>query len=179
MGPDYSLPRTKNNYKGEVIAARVLVLDPPLVSNRDLEEKKPASLPEPEPEPTPQLRPTPSAQPLQPPLVPPPPQERRGWLKKEARKGFMRNWKNRYFVLSEGLLTYFETSSPAPPYGQNERGTTRLRGAKLEQKGSTNILIHFERGDEERDLHVQCADARDRTEWLQALQAHISYQHQH
>jgi hypothetical protein len=179
MGPDYSLPRTKNNYKGEVVAARILALDPlPLSQGSEpiAEEKKLAAVdPEPEasPSPSPPTLPPPPLQPQPTPLIIQP-QERKGWLKKEARKSFLKNWKNRYFVLAEGLLTYYESSSTTPPYGQNERGTTRLRGAKLEQKGSTNILIHFERG-EDRDLLVQCADARDRTEWLQALQAHISF----
>jgi hypothetical protein len=184
LGPDYSLPRIKNNYKGDTVTPRILSGDAvtAMTASEDLKASSSPQddglLPPVQPPSFAEDTPTATSLPLAPPPVPPeqhlPPPERRGWLKKEARKSFLKNWKNRYFVLDQGLLTYFENSATSPPYGHNERGKSRLLGARVEQKGSTNLLIRFEKG-EDRDLLVQAADARDCTEWLQALQSHIRF----
>jgi type IV secretory pathway VirB10-like protein len=182
LGPDFSLPRIKNNYKGDAITPRILFPPtPPAAVAVAAVETSEGLKADPDQENSHPVRAAPQATaPLPPPPVAPAevlpvlPVERRGWLKKEARKGFLRNWKSRYFVLDQGLLTYYENSATQPPYGQSERGKTLLVGAKVEQKGATNLLIRFE-NKEDRDLQVQAADAKDCTEWLQALQSHIRF----
>ncbi len=165
LGTDYSLPKTKNNYKGEKITARQLI---PLEPDRKqsgsgkMDETVPESV---------LLGPITSVPPT--PTRKQPPYERKGWLKKEGRS-FIKNWKNRYFVVQEGVLTYYENSATQPPYGQNERGKCKLAGAKVEQRGSTTIFIRFPSG-AEKDLQLQCADARECSEWLQSLHEHIAY----
>ncbi len=44
---------------------------------------------------------------------------RRGWLQKQSRKGVVRNWKKRFFVLHQGKISYYVDELPSFPYGDN------------------------------------------------------------
>jgi hypothetical protein len=40
-----------------------------------------------------------------------------GWMRKQGRKGLIKNWKRRYFVLKYGKLTYYENEAKQFPLG--------------------------------------------------------------
>lgn len=42
-----------------------------------------------------------------------------GWMRKQGRKGLIKNWKRRYFVLKSGKLSYFENEAKQFPLGEN------------------------------------------------------------
>jgi len=42
---------------------------------------------------------------------------KRGWLKKQGRSGFLKSWRERYFVLNSGTLSYYESENHVLPYG--------------------------------------------------------------
>ncbi len=41
-----------------------------------------------------------------------------GWLRKQGRKGIIKNWKKRYFVLKNGKISYYENESKQFPNGE-------------------------------------------------------------
>jgi len=47
----------------------------------------------------------------------PPPTVKKGWLKKQGRSGMIKNWKTRYFVISQGMLNYYQEKIEEFPYG--------------------------------------------------------------
>lgn len=42
---------------------------------------------------------------------------KRGWLRKQARSGLVKNWQVRYFVLNQGKLSYYQEQLDRFPYG--------------------------------------------------------------
>jgi hypothetical protein len=48
-----------------------------------------------------------------------PPPIKKGWMKKLGRKGMIKNWKRRFFVLNAGVITYYEKELPDFPYGDS------------------------------------------------------------
>ncbi len=42
---------------------------------------------------------------------------KRGWMKKYSRSGLIKNWQNRYFVLNQGEIAYYQNQSDRFPYG--------------------------------------------------------------
>lgn len=44
---------------------------------------------------------------------------KRGWLRKQARGGLVKNWQVRYFVLHEGKISYYLEQLDRFPYGDN------------------------------------------------------------
>ncbi len=47
------------------------------------------------------------------------PKVHKGWLKKQARSGIIKNWQTRYFVVSGGIVYYYQDKLESPPYGDN------------------------------------------------------------
>ena len=45
------------------------------------------------------------------------PPSKKGWMKKQGRKGLVKNWKKRYFVLEAGKLLYYVDKLDIPPFG--------------------------------------------------------------
>lgn len=90
----------------------------------------------------------------------------------------MKNWKNRFFVLEAGIMTYYESSTDKPPYGVRKKGEIRLGGttAKVEKN---NITISYEGDATTREglatLTLEIRYPTERDEWLQAIRAHIAY----
>ena len=50
----------------------------------------------------------------------------RGWMKKQGH--MVKNWKTRYFVLEEGLLSYYVDQRDVTPYGADRKGRVCLAG---------------------------------------------------
>lgn len=42
-----------------------------------------------------------------------------GWMRKQGRKGLIKNWKRRYFVLKSGKLSYYTDEAKQYPLGEN------------------------------------------------------------
>lgn len=36
------------------------------------------------------------------------PATKKGWMRKQGRTGIYRNWKKRYFILEDGVLSYYQ-----------------------------------------------------------------------
>jgi hypothetical protein len=156
-GADFSLPKIRSNYKGDTVA--------PLVFGPSQQRKTPrdsvTSLAAGGPSMT--SRPSVSAAPAR----------EVGWLKKEGR-GMIKSVTNRYFVLDEGVLRYYEKSSAQPPYGIGEKGQVSIRGAAVEKKDKFKIYL-ISSGGGERNLMLQCPDGAECTRWTTALSSHIAF----
>mmetsp|Transcript_10010 Transcript_10010/g.15122 ORF Transcript_10010/g.15122 Transcript_10010/m.15122 type:complete len:607 (-) Transcript_10010:236-2056(-) len=115
----------------------------------------------------------------------------RGWLRKEGH--MVRSWKERYFVLIAGDLSYYEKPIDIPPYGVKRKGGVSLIGAGVERGGRGSRDSHerassissrshsgvFNRiylyAPEGKDLKLEAQDEHQCDEWYQALSAHIAY----
>lgn len=42
-----------------------------------------------------------------------------GWMRKQGRKGLIKNWKRRYFVLKAGKVSYYAEEAKQYPLGEN------------------------------------------------------------
>lgn len=42
---------------------------------------------------------------------------KKGWMRKQGRSGVIKNWKKRFFVLTGGVINYYEEESKDHPYG--------------------------------------------------------------
>jgi hypothetical protein len=49
------------------------------------------------------------------------PTTKKGWMKKQSRKGMIQNWKTRYFVLHMGKITYYVNKSDTEPFGTDQK----------------------------------------------------------
>ena len=47
------------------------------------------------------------------------PELKKGWMRKQARGGLVRNWQNRFFVLDQGKISYYQQELSRYPYGDN------------------------------------------------------------
>ncbi len=126
-----------------------------------------------------------------------PPAIKKGSMTKRGH--IVHNWKSRHFVLMDGILTYYESASPNPPYGINKKGEMNLRGAEV-TGNKTNLIIKrikdtgdsrnskFNRSSSSRkslsgkvesdghdELIVDIKYPNERDEWLEAIQSHIEY----
>jgi hypothetical protein len=81
---------------------------------------------------------------------------------------------NRYFVLDDGMLKYYENSAAQPPYGTGEKGRVTIAGATVEKRDALNIYI-ITSGGGEKNLMLQCPDAAECTRWLNAIKTHIKH----
>ncbi|KAL3920638.1 MAG: hypothetical protein SGILL_003158 [Bacillariaceae sp.] len=79
-----------------------------------------------------------------------------GWIETKNKKGS--KWKRRYFVASEGVLSYFERADPRP---YNLRGQIVLQDAKMSQMEGNILSIEFD--EKERLLRFQ--DRTDLVQW--------------
>ncbi|GMH82751.1 hypothetical protein TL16_g09368 [Triparma laevis f. inornata] len=84
-----------------------------------------------------------------------------GWGKK---KGSLRkNWKNRYFVLADGWLSYY---AKGPPHVSDRKGQLPMDGCRIEVVDTKGIKIVSPIQD--RTLHVEFEEELD--EWRDALE---------
>lgn len=62
-------------------------------------------------------------------VVLPGPPKMVGWLRKQGH--IVRNWKERYFVLNNGYMTYYVDKSDKPPFGKDSKGQICLAGFRI------------------------------------------------
>lgn len=86
---------------------------------------------------------------------------------------YPQTWKNRFFVLKDGMLTYYEKSQEQPPFGVNQKGEVCLRDMVFEVKSETVTITSKGRGD--RDLIVKIKSSKERADWLVAMKAHAEF----
>jgi PH domain len=93
-----------------------------------------------------------------------------GFIEKEGQ--IFKTWKNRYFVLSNGVFTYYVSPSSTSPYGNNQRGeVSSLGGKSLKVDGVMLSVV----GGSCRDINLKIPSASERDEWIDALRQHIAY----
>lgn len=103
-----------------------------------------------------------------PPSPPPPPFVSRGWLMKKGRK--RRNWKRRYFVLSEdwSAISYYEDERCL-----KERGRVHLGGARcdlgLDYVPKRAHVFAFTLRARDDVYHLECSSEGERQRWLRTL----------
>jgi hypothetical protein len=90
--------------------------------------------------------------------------DKAGWIK--CRSKLQRRWKKRFFVLSEGILSYYERALPRPNglRGQLHMSDAQIHVTKRETKVKTDKL-----GDKSRPLYVISIATRDGKDRLLAL----------
>jgi hypothetical protein len=105
-------------------------------------------------------------------IVPP---IKKGFLVKQGH--VVKNWKNRFFVLQEGLLCYYESELVNPPYGVHKKGEISLLGARLEvNKNFLSIICKDPKsGKEILGLLLDVRYPNERAEWSDAISQHLLY----
>lgn len=96
------------------------------------------------------------------------PSMRTGYMMKRGH--LVKNWKNRYFVLDNGSLTYYEGPQKLPPYGSGKKGSLEIKGATVASSGSQVTIVAGS-----NDLILEIKDTRDRVDWITALKKHATY----
>ena len=103
------------------------------------------------------------------------PKLQKGWLMKQRRGGVVKNWKERFFVLIEGDITYFEDALDGrPPFGAIEKGGMELTGVDLEDKSGLQFCVVGKEG-EKKNLLLEAEDIDTKETWMAAIAEHISY----
>lgn len=102
---------------------------------------------------------------------------KKGFILKEGH--MIKNWKNRFFVLDAGTLTYYESSTDTYPFGVRKKGEMLLKGTAL--KTDRNIIYITYEGPSVSgregltSLTLEIRYPTEREEWCQAIRSHISY----
>ena len=97
-----------------------------------------------------------------------------GWVTSRSRS--FRNWKNRYCVVSEGVLSYYEHANPRP---HGLRGQIVLVGAVLNvllEKAREDMHLHILQimsRDNDRERQLSFRDEASFTKWKEAIQLAI------
>ena len=105
--------------------------------------------------------------------VPAPPAMKCGWMKKQGH--LIASWKNRYFVLADGNMTYYENASSSAPFGTSQKGQIVLISGTTvaEAKGNNRLYLATpKKGD---DLTMEAPSLTERNAWIAALDEHIRY----
>ena len=93
-----------------------------------------------------------------------------GYIYKQGQ--LFKNWKNRYFILNEGILKYYERAHPMNTIGINEKGSiTSLKDKSIVIEDDILSIV----GGKKRDLTIRFFNDEEKNEWLTALNEHITY----
>lgn len=103
-----------------------------------------------------------------------PPQTKTGFLLKQGRDGFIRIWNNRYFVLNNGTLSYFESSSAASSSNRG-KGVMCLKGIDIICKEGKSVILLTSGGKGDRDLQLDIRSPSEKLAWINSLRLHIAY----
>mmetsp|Transcript_33942 Transcript_33942/g.58305 ORF Transcript_33942/g.58305 Transcript_33942/m.58305 type:complete len:207 (-) Transcript_33942:96-716(-) len=149
--------------------------DHTVVVTPDLKESPPAQYVEPTPAPT---MPTASlSTPMETKPVATLPPLKKGFILKEGH--MIKNWRNRFFVLDAGTLTYYESSTDAYPYGVTKKGEMILKDATLKVDRNIIYIQHEQRssskGEGLTNLTLEIRYPTEKEEWCAAIRSHIAY----
>ena len=97
-----------------------------------------------------------------------------GWIMKEGQN--FKSWKRRFFILKEGVLTYYEKETvKGSNVGENKLGELELKGYKIERPHPEQMLLLSEKDTNARKLLLECSDDTCQKAWISALNEHIEY----
>jgi len=98
-----------------------------------------------------------------------------GYLTKEGQK--TKSWKRRFFVLQDGVLSYYEREKgTGTGVGETKIGESlTLRHYQAVANGSKNIIISHRMDSRMRVLNVEAPDTMTRDFWISGLNHHITY----
>lgn len=99
------------------------------------------------------------------------PDMKKGYMLKQGH--VVKNWKNRFFVLEEGMLTYYESSTANAPYGVNKKGEMSLRDVTVSD--SKTFVTLSSRGKNGADLVLEIKYPNEREEWIAAIRQHAAW----
>ena len=121
------------------------------------------------------------------------PKQIRGWISKTPRGNtsfaFIQSllgmeWKNRFFVLDDGVLTYYADKQHYPPYGKGKKGSIVLNDCQVIDQSNLNkdhrsnqLVIVSNDKLEKKILLLQFNSIDDADLWKNALIEHINYKH--
>jgi hypothetical protein len=91
-----------------------------------------------------------------------PPAKKTGMIFKQGH--MVKNWKNRFFVLDQGILTYYENNSM-----KDKKGDMNLKNTKVIEEGT---LLYI-KGPSELVLEIKFEN--ERKDWIKTLEDHISF----
>lgn len=110
------------------------------------------------------------------PTVPP---VKTGWAIKLSRSGLIKNKQNRFFVLRQGLLSYYVNSIPEEPFGETLKGSISLGQATISKDkksySSTQIFLSPSSQNQENSLLMEFNTGEETEEWKEAIELHIQY----
>lgn len=97
-----------------------------------------------------------------------------GWLMKEGHT--FRSWKKRFFTLSEGYLSYFESE------GKGLKGSINLASYLVSDGGNSDptgkgtfLFLLTDTRTQGKSYQICTATAEERIQWITALQTHIDF----
>lgn len=97
-----------------------------------------------------------------------------GWIMKEGQN--FKSWKRRFFILKDGVLTYFEKETvKGSNVGETKLGELVLKGYKIERPHPEQMLLLSEQDTNARKLLLECSDDTCQKAWISALNEHIEY----
>eukprot|EP01039_Chlorochromonas_danica_P007195 gene7195-7962_t len=98
---------------------------------------------------------------------------KKGWLKKQARSGLVKNWQTRFFVLHQSRISYYAKEIDRFPFGDELKGDLFLMDAKLERRNNDRqIFIQSANG--QKDMLMEANSAEEAQQWITALKQHIA-----
>lgn len=102
---------------------------------------------------------------------------KKGFILKEGH--MIKNWRNRFFVLDAGILTYYESSTDSYPYGVTKKGEMLLKDATLKVDRNIIYIQHEQRssgkGEGLSNLTLEIRYPTEKEEWCAAIRSHIAY----
>ena len=101
---------------------------------------------------------------------------KKGFILKEGH--LIKSWKNRFFVLENGVMTYYESSIDKPPYGAGKKGEMSLKDTTaIVDKNIITITYNGDGASREgkSKLTLEIRYPTEKEEWLQAINSHIAY----
>ncbi|RYH22792.1 hypothetical protein EON65_18710, partial [archaeon] len=104
-----------------------------------------------------------------------PPASRKGTIFKQGH--MVKNWKNRFFVLENGIMAYYETSSPRPPFGVNKKGEISLKGCTVSMDKSIVTISSSQSANDKghKELVLDIKYPNERQEWMESITEHIAF----
>jgi len=119
-----------------------------------------------------------------------PPSLLKGWIKKSPRSASIRsiynfNWKKRFFILQDGIMSYYQSELITPPYGDILKGSLNLRYAIVKDSNNYKdismnelLILPYDNNNNTVDnnkLYLQFENYSMMLEWRDNILQHIDY----
>ena len=124
-----------------------------------------------------------------------PPSLQKGWIKKSPRSASIKsifnfNWKKRFFILQDGIISYYQSELITPPYGDIFKGSLNLRYAIVKDSNNYKdisinelLILSYDDNNNNNDnntvdnnkLYLQFENYTMMLEWREIILQHIDY----